>query len=160
GGSMLEAGLTSGKMLETFRQRFGAERYHHVVAPAIFDSQLAATLRQRLSTEALSLFHFVDRGRYHQNVAYRDEPLLACLTEFAEQVVEARLQLGAAHWLRFGHGDYQLIRGDAIERPLAGRHLELTLDFSAVTTEQAEIVYTNGHDSFIVPQWCNSLALV
>jgi hypothetical protein len=33
----------------------------------------------------------------------------------------------------------------------------VSIDFSRW---QAEIVYTNGRDSFIVPQGCNSLALV
>jgi hypothetical protein len=157
---VLRPGFAEGGVLADFRRMFGAEPRRRVVMPAVFDDGAAAQTRERLQSEGLAPFDIADRGRYHANLGFVDGPLFLELRGFAERVVEAPLAFAATRWLRFARGDYQLIRGDAVERGARGRHLELTLDFSARETEQAEIVYTDGRDSFVVPQWPLSVALV
>jgi hypothetical protein len=88
-----------------------------------------------------------------------DAPLFERLRQLAELVSGKALTDGAARWLKRAHGDYALIADDNVERVTAP-HVELTLDFSEVTTDQAEVVYSDGNESFVVPQWPRSLALV
>jgi hypothetical protein len=93
-------------------------------------------------------------------VTHVDEELFGALTAFAEKIAGGPLCRLEQRWLRFARGDYQITHGDHVDRAARGRHLELTLDFSAVDTDQGESVFTDGRQTFIVPQLPRSLALV
>ena len=116
--------------------------------------EAASALRAKIS-ERVQPFFIADRGRYHANGEFADAELFAKLRAFAVESV-GPLELGPHQWLRLGHGDYQLIRDDSVGR-VAGRHVELILDFSERATGQAEIFYTDGA---LLPQTPLSLALV
>ncbi|HEX9104474.1 MAG TPA: hypothetical protein VF997_19820, partial [Polyangia bacterium] len=81
--------------------------------------------RQRLETAALA------------------DPVVARLTALAGRVVGAELRALGVRWLRLRHGDYQLTKADALERP-AGAHVEVIADLSAAATGEAEIFYSDG----------------
>ena len=145
---------------DALRAQFRDGRCRHLVLPAVLAEDRAAPLRARLDAAGFAAVYEPDRGRYELNRELVDQPLFDELRALAEQLVERPLRDGPARWLRLRHRDYGLIKGDARDRAVAAEHLELTLDFSASTTEQAEIVYTDGHESWIVPQRPGSLAVV
>ena len=81
------------------------------------------------------------------------------LRALAEQVVERPLALERAVWQRLRHRDYMLMKGDAKSR-FAAPNIEVTLDFSTAATEGAELVYTDGYESWVVIQDPGSVAIV
>jgi hypothetical protein len=159
----MELCCARAEAVESFRDAYRTERYPRVVIPNAIDADAAAELRA-LAVDGLQPFYAADRGRYHVNTDLVDAPLFDSLRVFAERVVGTPLAVGPARWLRFARGDYQLLRGDAVERSERARHVELTLDFSATETKQAEIVYTDEAASFseifFLPQLPQSVALV
>jgi hypothetical protein len=154
---LLKPGFDGGAILDTFRQMFRTQRFLHV--PGLLDALSAELLRVRRGGE-LQPFYVADRGRYQVSAEHAEEELFAELRGFAEAVVGEPLQPIAHRWLRFAHGDYQLGFGDRVDAAARGRHLELTLDFSAVETGQGETVFTDEQVTFVVPQLPLSLALV
>ena len=157
---MIRPGYDRVPVVETFRTMYRGERFPFAVLPELLLADGAAELRARAETAGLEPFFVADRGRYHANQTLRDEPLFDELRQIAAAVVEAPLVVGAARWLRLERGDYSLIRGDQASRSEPARHLELTLDFSEAPSDQAEIVYSDGAESIVVPQWPGALALV
>jgi hypothetical protein len=157
---MIRPGFDAGPPLDSFRAMYRAAIFPSVVVPELLDPDAAAALRVRLEMAGLQPFFVADRGRYAFNATLTDEPLFERLRQFAALVVGAPLRVGPARWLRLGRGDYSLIRGDARGRVEPERHLELTADFSSGSTDQAEIVYSDGQASVVIPQWAGSLALV
>jgi hypothetical protein len=147
-------------MLVTFREMFRADAQKRAVLPSVFDPYGARLLRECLAEAGMTPFHVADRGRYHVNLEYEDAHVFDELRGLAERVVDEPLTPLAHRWLRFSPGDYQLIRGDVVERAARGRHLELTLDFSSRETGLGEMVYSDGRDSFAIPQWPLAVALV
>ena len=141
------------------RESYSAQPWARVVVPDVIDEKIAAELRSRAAAQVRP-FCVADRGRYHTGAASVDGALFEALRALAERVAGRPLVLAAAFWWRFAHGDYQLLRGDAVARLSPARHIELTLDFSSVETGQAEIVYTDGRESFFIPQIPLSAALV
>lgn len=156
---MIPPRFYDGEALQTLRRDYRASRYPHVQIPHAFDENSAAELRAR-AAEGLKPFFVADRGHYAVNARLVDAPFFEDLRMFAERVIEAPLTVGPALWLRFVRGDYQLLRGDEMDRPERSHHIELTLDFSAAETGQAEIVYTAAPESFVLEQWPGSVALV
>jgi hypothetical protein len=154
---MLRPGFDGGAIIETFRQLYASQ--HHVVVPSLLEPDAAARLRAQVKDE-VAPFYIADRGRYRLSTTHVDEELFAALAAFAGAVAGVPLQRVEQRWLRFAHGDYQLTHGDHVDRVARGRHLELTLDFSAGETDQGETVYTDGRVTFVVPQLPLSLALV
>jgi len=144
--------------LEMFRGLYRAQR--HLVMPMLLDDDTAANLRARLLLEGVERFSVADRGSYREKRQFRLPPLFDPLRQLAEKVVEAPLAELSHQWLCFARGDYQLMRGDAVERGATGRHLELTLDFSAREIGQGEIVYSDERGEILVPQMKHALALV
>jgi hypothetical protein len=137
-----------------------APRYRHAFAPAMFELAAAAALRDAVTADGWTPFYVADRGRYHVNTRYTDDAMFGELRALAEAVVEAPLDLGEARWMKLGRGDYQLTRGDAVDRTVRGPHVELSLDFSETQTGRADIVYTDGAEAFAIAQWPTSIALV
>jgi hypothetical protein len=145
---------------DELRARFREPRCPHVVLPAWFAEDRAAPLRARADAAGFTRYAEPDRGRYERNLELVDPALFDELRALAGAVVERPLVIGHACWLRLRRGDYALVKDAARARPIAGDHVELTLDFSARPTEQAEIVYTDGHETWVVPQWPGSVAVV
>lgn len=142
---------------EATRVQFRAGRCHHALLGFVADT---APLRAQLDAAGWTTFDEPDRGRYEHNRSLVIDELFTDLRETAEAIVERRLQVERAVWLRFRHRDYQLTKDDARERPLDARHVELLYDFSRAMLGKGEVIYTDGRESWIVPQVPNVVALV
>jgi hypothetical protein len=147
-------------MLDALRARFRDGRCHHVIVPGVCTGPDAASLRDAVDAAGFTLFDQPDRGRYERNREIEVPSLFDDLRTIAEQVAERGLRAEHAIWRRLRHRDYQLIKDDARDRPLSAAHVEVTLDFSAHATGQAEIVYSDGRDSWVVPQLPGAVAIV
>ena len=145
---------------DEFRAQFADGRCHHVVVAGFLDEPAAAPLRAQVSAAGLARYDEPDRGHYEHNRELAIPPLFDDLRAIAEELVQRPLHLDHACWLRLRHRDYQLIKDDARDRPIADTHLELTLDHSALATGQAELVYTDGQESWVVPQVPGAIAIV
>ena len=143
----------------SIRARFREGRCHHVVMPELVAEDRAASMRAQLDEVGFASFDEPDRGRYEINRELMAPELFEELRELVDHIIERPMRVGPAHWLRLRHRDYELIKGDAKTRA-PGLHVEVTLDFSPRATEQAEIVYTDGAESWVVPQQPGSLAVV
>lgn len=130
-----------------------------VLLPGAIDDADADALRTRLAAAGTTPFAIADRGRYAVNTTLRDDALWAALVGFAANVVDAPVHVVGARWLRFGRGDYALVKDDARTRPPLP-HLELGLDFSTRASAVAEIVYTDGEATLTIPQVPGLLTLV
>lgn len=146
--------------VDALRARFREDRCHHVVIPDLVAELLAAPMRAQLDEVGLEPVYEPDRGCYEINRELAAPELFEELRELVEPIVERPVQIGAAHWLRLGHRDYALLKADAKSRLASGKHIEVTLDFSSHATGQAEIVYTDGAASWVVPQQPGSVAIV
>ncbi len=145
---------------DEFRAQFAEGRCHHVVVAGFLDDEAAAPLRAQVNAAGLTVFHEPDRGRYEHNRELAIAPLFDELRAIVEELVQRPLRVDHACWLRLRHRDYQLIKDDARDRPLADTHVELTLDLSALATGQAELVYTDGLESWVVPQLPGAVSVV
>jgi len=145
---------------DELRPQFAEGRCHHVVAAGFLAEPAAALLRAQVSAAGLTLHDEPDRGHYELNRELAIPSLFEDLRAIAEELVQRPLRLERACWLRLRHRDYQLIKDDARDRPIADTHLELTLDHSALATGQAELVYTDGQESWVVPQVPGAIAIV
>lgn len=146
--------------LEAVRARFREGRCHHVVIPELVAEDRAAPMRAQVDEVGFEPFYEPDRGRYEINDRLAAPELFEELRELVEQIVEHPLEVGPARWLRLRHRDYALLKGDAKTRASEGKHLEVTLDFSSRATEQAELVYTDGVESWGVLPQPGSVAIV
>lgn len=145
---------------DPIRAQFAESRCHHVVLAGFLAEPAAAALREQVNGAAFASYDEPDRGRYEHNHELAIPSLFDDLRAVAEELVLCPLRLDHARWLRFRHRDYQLIKDDARDRPVATPHLEITLDFSALATGQAELVYTDGNESWVVPQVPGALSIV
>lgn len=147
-------------ILDALRAQFRDGPCHHVIVPGVCVGPAAASLREAVDAAGFAPYDQPDRGRYEVNRELAIPALFDDLRAIAEQIVQRPLRAEHAGWRRLRHRDYQLIKDDARDRPLAAAHLEVTLDFSAVATGQAEIVYSDGHASWVVPQLPGAVAVV
>lgn len=145
---------------DELRAGFADGRCHHVVVGGFLTEPAAAPLREQVNAAGFARYDEPDRGRYEHNHELAIPSLFDELRTIAEMLVQRPLRLDHACWLRLRHRDYQLIKDDARDRPIAATHIELTLDFSALATNQAELVYTDGHESWVVPQLPGALSIV
>lgn len=145
---------------DEIRAAFAEGRCHHVVAGGFLAEPAAALLREQVNAATFARYDQPDRGRYEHNHELAITSLFDDLRAVAAELVQRPLRLDHARWLRLRHRDYQLIKDDARDRPITTTHLEVTLDFSALATDQAELVYTDGLESWIVPQLPGTLAIV
>jgi hypothetical protein len=144
---------------DEIRAQFAEGRCHHVVLGGFLDEAAAAALREQVNSATFTAYSAPDRGHYEHNHELVIRALFDELRAVAEQLAGRPLRLDHARWLRLKHRSYQLIKDDARDRPVTP-HLELTLDFSAAATGQAEIVYTDGHESWVVPQLPGAISIV
>ena len=145
---------------DEIRAEFSAARCHHATLGGFLDEPATASLRDQVNAAGFTLYDQPDRGRYEHNHELALPSLFDDVRAVAEQLVQHPLRLDHARWLRLHHRDYQLIKDDARDRPVAAPHLEVTVDFSARATGQAELVYTDGHESWVVPQLPGSVSVV
>jgi hypothetical protein len=153
---MIRFDLADPAVLDGFRNLYRTPKLPFALLPDALEASEMAALRARVE-DLVQPFTLADRGHY-QALPAHDEPLVAELTVLARLIVQAPLRPATARWLRFERGDYSLMRDDR-ERP-AGRALELTCDFSETSTGQGQIIYTDGRETLMVPQWSGSIALV
>lgn len=145
---------------DEMRAQFREARCHHVLVAGFLTPETAAELRAQIDAAPFTLFDVPDRGRYEHTRELALPALFGDLIPIAERVAGRSLWIEQVRWLRLRHRDYQLIKDDATDRPLTGTHIELTLDVSAITSGQAELVYTDGHESWVVPQVAGAIAIV
>lgn len=113
-----------------------------------------ARVRAALDAAGWRRSFVADRERLE--TATLDDPLPARLAALAGEIAGAALVPMGVRWMRLGHGDYQLTKGDARARP-PEPHLELIADLSAAATGEAEIFYSDGR---VLPQLPGSVAVV
>jgi hypothetical protein len=121
-----------------------------------------AVLRGQLEAAGWTRRDVADRLHLEVARAAADDALftrLAALARLSDPAVPM-LRLDSFEWLRLRHGDYQLLKADAHQRP-PGAHVELLADLSAAASGEAEVVYTDGGANvFYVPQLPGSVAVV
>ncbi len=108
----------------------------------------AAVLRERLDRAGFRAYDIADRGRYEVNTTERDTALfelLAARAQVTGQPIDVR-------WSRCRHGDYELPKGDLRTRPAIAEWVEVTLDFSAGSTEYGQIVWLEDGQATVAPQ--------
>lgn len=152
---------TGDEMIAIYRERLRAAPFPHLMVPGAVEPATADALRDLLDAAGTEPFAIADRGRYRWNGSLRVDELWAALADFAGRITGAPLAVRAARWLRFGRGDYALVKDDSRTRP-PGDHVELTLDLSASATGEAELVYTALPDGpgTMLPQLPHVLFLV
>ncbi len=143
---------------DELRTAFRAQRCNYVIVPGYLADAAAAKLREDLARAAFTVFDVPDRGHYEINGDLAIPAVFDELRALAEQVVERPLALERVRWQRLRHRDYMLMKGDAKER-LPTANVEVTLDFSAAATDGAELVYTDGYESWVVLQEPGSVAI-
>ena len=146
-------------LLDELRTEFAQAGIRRVLVPNAVDESAARALRES-AAPGLQPFYVANRGRYHINRTFAAPGLFDALRVLGEGISTVPLAPGAACWLRFRRGDYQLLQGDAADTPERGRHLELTVDISAAATGQAEFVYVRDPDRFSFPQLPLALTIV
>ena len=122
--------------------------------PDVIDAGERSRVRAALDAAGWQRRELADR--YRLAVATLDDPLLDRLAELAATVVGAPLGRTSHQWMRLVHGDYQLMKGDALVRPPAP-HVELIADVSAAATGEAEIFYSDGR---VLPQLPGAVAVL
>jgi hypothetical protein len=146
--------------IDAVRARFRDGRCHQVVLQELLAEERAAPMRDQLDAAGFEPYYEPDRGRYELNRTLEGGELFEELRQLAELIAERPVTIGPFRWTRHRHRDYALIKDDAKPRLVEGAYLELILDFSARATGQAEIVYTEGKESWPIPQMPGALAVV
>lgn len=150
----------AAKALSPYREAYRGALLPAVVVPGALSEPAAAELRAELSAAGFEPYWLADHGRYEVNDALAAPELFDSLREIAEHLAGAGLEVQAARWLGLRRGSYSLLRDDVM---VAGqeRSVELTLDLSAGSCGEAEVVYTHrGQVYFAAPQRPGALALV
>ncbi len=145
--------------VEDLRTAFRASKCHYLAVPDVLSANATAKLRADVDAVPFTMFDEPDRGHYEINADLVIPSVFDELRALAEQVVERPLALARARWQRLRHRDFMLMKGDAKDR-LATPHVEVTLDLSAAATAGAELVYTDGYESWVVLQEPGSVAIV
>ncbi len=146
--------------LQSVRARFRDGRCHHVVLPQRFSEDRTAPLRTQLDKLEFEAFYEPDRGRYEINRNLDAPDLFEELRDLVATVVERPVRIGQAQWLRLRHRNYALLKDAAKSRIIDGTFIEATIDLSTKGTAQAEIIYSDGVQSWVVPQEPGSVAIV
>jgi hypothetical protein len=122
--------------------------------PDVIDADERARVRAALDAAGWQPRDLADR--YRLATSTLDDPLIERLVELAASVAGTPLVRHGHEWMRLGHGDYQLMKGDGLERP-SEPHVELIADLSAAATGEAEIFYSDGR---VVPQLPGAVAVL
>jgi hypothetical protein len=124
------------------------------LARDVIDAGERARLRAALDAAGWRATSIADR--FHLETASLADPLIERLAALAHDVSGPPPTLLRWRWLRLRHGDYQLTKGDAHERP-PEEHIEIIADLSATATGEAEILYSDGRT---LPQLPGAVAIV
>jgi hypothetical protein len=120
----------------------------------VFDADERARLRAALDAAGWRRSSIADR--HELELTTLDDPAIERLAALAATAMRMPLAIADVRWLRLRHGDYQLTKSDALERPRAP-HVEVIADLSAAATGEAEIFYSDGS---VVPQLPGAVAVV
>jgi len=130
----------------------------HVIVPAAVGSDLAADIRERVERAGYRRFTLLDRASYEEAIAPNEPALVEALAGIAAEVTGRSLVPGPARVLRFGPGDYSLVRHDRVHED---RPVEIVLDLSPTTVPGAEVHYRHrGQVFFTFPSTPGALAVV
>lgn len=129
-----------------------------VVVPGAVGAGLAADVRARLERAGYTRFALLDRASYDEASAVDEPALVEALTGVAAEVTGRSLVPDPPCVLRFGPGDYSLVRHDRVHED---RPVELVLDLSPAIVPGAEVHYRHrGQVFFTFPSAPGALALV
>jgi hypothetical protein len=143
-----------------YREAFAHMPVGAVTIARALPADVVAALRERIERRPFAEERRADRGRY-MHCDDLDEPeLLRAVARAASFLVDGRAEVVRARCLRLTHRDYALrADDDAIEGE--GRRAEATLDISAASSAEAQVVYAHkGHHFFAVPQLAGGFSLV
>ncbi len=129
-----------------------------VIVPNAVTAGVAGSVRERLETAGYARYTLLDRASYDEAVAVDEPAVVDALAAIASEVTGRSLVADRPRVLRFGPGDYSLVRHDRVhdERPV-----ELVLDLSATSVPGAEVHYRHrGQVFFTFPCSPGALALV
>ncbi|MDB4954015.1 MAG: hypothetical protein JWO36_1584 [Myxococcales bacterium] len=138
---------------------FRDQRCHHLVVADAIAEERAAALREQIDAAGFAPFYEPDRARCEINCEHSEPALFDELRGLAERICERPLRVARARWLRLRHRDYALLKADARDR-IEETHVEVMLDLSARATEQADVIYTDGRESWVVAQRPRSVVVV
>jgi hypothetical protein len=141
------------------RAAYRAAPIPSLTSPVAVDAATAAELCARLDAAGTTPFDIADRGRYRVNDTLGIDVLGDELAALAELLTEVPARVVGWRWVRFGRGDYSLVKDDSRTRP-PGPLLEATLDLSTRPAYEAEVVYSDGTASLIVPPVYRLLSVV
>lgn len=129
-----------------------------VLVPGAVGAGLAADVRARLEHAGYTRFGLLDRASYEEARAVDEPALVEALTGVAAEVTGRSLVPDPPRVVRFGPGDYSLVRHDRVheERPV-----EVVLDLSPARVPDAEVHYRHrGQVFFTFPSMPGALAIV
>lgn len=147
-------------MIADLRAELRAASLPAVIVPDVISAAAAKSLRHRVAAAGLRPYFVADRGRYWFNDDWTEPELFERLRTLAEGVIERSCRPANLRWSRLAHGDYALTKDDAARVMGRPPEVELSLDFSAAPSEDAQIVYSNGQAAFVIPQRPGSLAVI
>lgn len=129
-----------------------------VIVPEVIGADLAAEARASLEVRGYTRYALVDRGSYDFIDAPQLPQVVEALVGIASAVTGRTLSLTSARALRFGPGDYLLVRGDRVHDD---RPVEVVLDLSVTTVPDTEVHYRHrGQVFFTFPSEPGALAIV
>lgn len=130
----------------------------HVVVPRAVSAELAAEIRERLERAGYARYTLLDRASYEEALAPNEPALVEALAGIVAEVTGRSLVPGPARVLRFGPGDYSLVRHDRVHED---RPVEIVLDLSTASVPGAEVHYRHrGQVFFTLPNTPGALAIV
>jgi hypothetical protein len=151
----------SGCDLGPYRQAFSQMAIGAVVVEGAIDRSRVETIRQRLDAAGFSPFRLRHLGRYDCAHEIEEPRLFDELHRIAEYVTDASLVVTDHSALRLRQGDYLLSAAGEPSWPAPSRGYELTLDVSAGSSGEAQVVYARrGENFFVAPQLSGSITIV
>lgn len=137
--------------LAAARRAFADSAFPAVLLRGVVDDATLRSIRATLQRAPSERFDRADVGRYEQRRPPRI-PGLDALAATAAAIVGRELTTSNARCVRLTHGDYALPRDDDRHRPDMDAWVELVLDVSEASTDQAELSYRSPAGHFVVPQ--------
>ncbi|MSP63743.1 MAG: hypothetical protein EXR72_26035 [Myxococcales bacterium] len=155
---MITPGLESEAALAPLRAWWQGANVPVLILPDGLLPEAATRLRAEIAPR-LSRYEVADRGRWWWDRHSAHAELFERLGALGSLLIGSSLRLVAARWLRFGHGDYALLKGDDGRTSEPG--VELTVDFSEAATGEADVVYLGAGpgDLWAVPQQPGGIVL-
>ena len=139
------SGGSVGAASASLRHAWMAAPLPAVVVPGAVGPALAAAVRAQAERAGYTRFSLLDRASYQQAAALDEPALVEALTGVAAEMTGRSLVPASARVLRFGPGDYSLVRHDRVHDD---RPVELVLDLSPDAVPGAEVHYRHRGQVF------------